>query len=189
MAMACLNCTSHKLKCTPLAEWADERKKQKAAILAAQQAQKAAERAAEKATKKAADAASGKAPETSKSKRPNMVGEYHVHHFHLFPNIADALQMLWNRCLQKWTSFTSIRSRKSQNFGRKLRSAMRPLTTFGSTCATRVRQFPGSHTCPPEHFLHYAILCPPPFRTLLPRRFPLQATSPQLRLAFLSSAP
>ena len=98
MAMACLNCTSHKLRCTPLAEWADERKKQKAAILAAQQAQKAAEKAAEKAAKKAADAASGKAPEASKPKRPNMVGEYHSHHFHPFPNIADALQMLWNRC-------------------------------------------------------------------------------------------
>ena len=32
--------------------------------------------------------------------------------FHPCPNCADALQMLWNRCLQKWTSFTPIRSRK-----------------------------------------------------------------------------
>ena len=135
MAMACLNCTSHKLKCTPLAEWADECKKQKAAILAAQQAQKAAEKAAEKAAKKAADTASGKAPKASKPKRLNMVGEYHVHHFHPFPNIADALQMLWNRCPRKWTSFTSIRSRKSRNFGRKLRSATQPSTTFGSIMA------------------------------------------------------
>ena len=84
MAMACLNCTSQKLKCTPLAEWADERKKQKATILAAQQAQKAAEKATEKAAKKATDAASGKAPEVSKPKRPNMVGKYYVHYFHPF---------------------------------------------------------------------------------------------------------
>ena len=111
-----------------------------------------------------------------------------IFRFHPFPNCADALQMLWNRCLQKWTSFTSVRSRKSRNFGRKLRSATRPSTTFGSTCAARVRRFLGFRTCPPEPFLHCATLRPPPFRTLLPRQFPLQATSPQRRPAFLSSA-
>ena len=106
--------------------------------------------------------------------------------FHSFPKCADALQTLRKRSPRKSRSSTSIRSRKSRNFRRKLRSATRPSTKFGSTCAARVTRFLGS---PLVVFLPYVIPRPPASGTVLLRRFLLQATSLQLHPVFLASEP